>query len=787
MIGTLDVKVLRDLRRLWPQVLAIALVMAAGVATLVLGVGAHDSLATTRARYYETNRFADVFATLTRAPLSLKGDIGSIDGVAAVETRIEKLALADIPGMVEPASVLLLSLPDGGRQALNRIYLRSGRLPEAQAAEAVVSAGFALAHGLTEGSTIRVLLNGRQRDLRISGIALSPDSIYALGPGALMPDERRFGILWLPESELAPAYDLDGAFNAVSLALVQGARTEAVIARLDKLLDRYGGRGAYARKDQQSHAFIDAELRQLRSMSRILPPIFLLVSAFLVNMTLSRLIALEREQIGLLKAMGYSSLGIMRHYLAFVSLIAFIGIGIGLAAGSWLGIGLTRLYAQFFSFPFLVFTRNPAVYGIAATVTYLAAIVGAIKAVAEAANLSPAVAMAPPAPPLYRRAFGGRFALSAHVRQSSVVVMRHLSHWPLRTASGILGMALSVAILVGSLWSFGSIDYLTDVTFRRADRQDATFTFTDLRPMGALYETRRLPGVSQAEPFRAVAVKLRHGPAERRITLVGREPGATLTRILDPALRGVILPDSGIVVTEALAQALALRTGDMVEIDVQEGRRLKRLQPVSAVVTGYIGLAAFMDLGALNRLLGDPPVLSGVYLALDPASQGDLFKSIKAMPAAGYIALQYATLRKFRETLAQNVTIMVSVYAGLAAIIAFGVVYNLARISLSEQGRELASLRVLGFTRGEVSALLLGELAVTVIAAQPLGWGLGYLFAVLMTEGFRTELYRVPLIVNREVYAWASLVVIAAAAASGLLVRRRIDRLDMIEVLKTRE
>lgn len=787
MIRALDIKVMRDLWRLWPQVLAIAMVMAAGVATLVLGVGAYDSLATTRTRYYEANRFADVFASLTRAPLALRGDIAAIDGVAAVETRIERLALADIPGMVEPASVLLLSLPDGGEQTLNRIHLRSGRLPESEAAEALASAGFAQAHGIAEGSTIRVLLNGRQRDLRISGTALSPDSIYALGPGALMPDERRFGILWMPEPELAPAFDLDGAFNAVSLTLVRGARTEVVIAALDKLLDRYGGRGAYARKDQQSHAFIDAELRQLQSMSRILPPIFLLVSAFLVNMTLSRLIALEREQIGVLKAMGYSSFDVVRHYLVFVSLIALIGIAIGLAAGSWLGIGLTRLYAQFFSFPFLVFTRNPAVYGIAATVTYAAAIVGAIKAVSAVASLSPAIAMAPPAPPLYRRVFGGRFDFSGHVRQSSVVVMRHLTHWPLRTASGILGIGLSVAILVGSLWSFGSIDYLTDVTFRRADRQDATLTFTDIRPMSALYETRRLPGVMQAEPFRAVAVKLRHGTAERRITLVGREPGAELARILDPDLRPVLLPDSGIVVTEALAQVLNLRTGDMVEVDVQEGRRPKRLQPVSAIVTGYIGLAAFMDLDALNRLLGDPPVVSGAYLKLDPASRDALFTSIKATPAAGFIALQYATLRKFRETLAQNVNIMVTVYASLAAIIAFGVVYNLARISLSEQGRELASLRVLGFTRGEVSALLLGELAVTVIVAQPIGWALGYLFAVLMTEGFRTELYRVPLVVNREVYAWASLVVMAAAAASGLLVRRRIDRLDMIEVLKTRE
>lgn len=787
MIRTLDIKLLRDLRRLWPQVVAIALVMASGVATLILGIGAYDSLSTTRARYYEANSFADVFASLTRAPVSLREEIAALDGVAAVDTRIEKLALADLPGMAEPASLLLVSLPDYREAALNRIHLRSGRMPEPGAEEAVASASFAQAHGLTEGGRLRVLINGRQRELTISGTALAPDFVYALGPGALMPDERRFGILWMPENVLGPAYDLDGAFNSVSLSLVRGANPGSVIAELDQLLGRYGGRGAFPRKDQQSHAFLDAELNQLRAMSRILPPIFLLVSAFLVNMTLSRLVALEREQIGLLKAMGYSSLEVARHYVGFVTLIAIFGIGIGIGIGTWLGMGLTSLYAKFFSFPFLVFSRNPAIYGIAAGATYMAALLGAVKAVREVSRLSPAVAMAPPAPQRYRKVLRGALDLSHVLRPSSVIVIRHLTHRPGRTASGILGIAMAVAILVGSLWSFGSIDHMIDVTFRQTDRQDATITFTEARPMSALRATRQLPGVMQAEPFRTVAVKLRNGPAERRVQLIGRKPDAALSRVLDSGLRPVELPDSGLAVSDTLARILRLSVGDMVEIDVLEGRRQTLRAPVAAIITGFIGLSAFMDINAMNRMLAEDDVISGAYVALDMARRDALFAALKTTPAAGFISLQYAALQKFRETLAQNVDIMITVYAALAATIAFGVVYNFARISLSEQGREMASLRVLGFTKGEVSTLLLGELAVVVIAAQPLGWLIGYGFALLMTEGFRTELYRVPLVVNREVYASASLMVFAAAGISGLVVRRRIDRLDLIEVLKTRE
>ncbi|WP_415019893.1 ABC transporter permease [Aestuariivirga sp.] len=787
MIRALDRKMLRDLRRLWPQALAIALVMAAGVATLILGVGAYESLSATRERYYQTNQFADVFAGLTRAPLTLKRDIAAIDGVAAVETRIEKVALADLPDMAEPASVLLVSLPDTGSQVLNRLVLRSGRLPESQASEAVASAGFAKAHRLAGGDIIRVLINGRLRDIRVSGTALSPEFIYTLGPGALMPDGRRFGILWVPETVLGPAYDLDGAFNSLAVSLVKGVNPANVIAALDSLLDRYGGQGAYTRKDQQSHAFLDAELQQLRSMSRILPPIFLLVSAFLVNMTLSRLISLEREQIGLLKAMGYSSFAVVRHYAGFVTLIALAGIAIGLVAGVWLGVGMAKLYARFFSFPFLVFTRDPAVYAIAAGATYAAALLGAVNAVRYVAWLSPAVAMSPPAPQRYRKLLGGLPELRIRFSQSTVMVTRHLTHWPLRTATSILGVALSVAILVGSLWSFGSIDHMIDITFRRSDRQDASITFTGARPASALQEIKRLPGVMQAEPFRAVAVKLRNGAVERRVSLVGRQKGATLSRVLDGDLRPVTLPETGVVISESLAQLLRLRTGDKVTVDVLEGHRKSHEVPVSAIVTGFIGLTAFMDIDSMNRLLEEGPVISGTYLGLDMSERNELFAALKATPAASFISLQYIALQKFRETLAQNVNIMISVYATLAAIIAFGVVYNFARISLSEQGREMASLRVLGFTKAEISSLLLGELALVVLLAQPLGWAIGYGFAYVMTEGFRTELYRVPLIVNSSVYAWASLIVFAAAAVSGLIVRRRIDRLDMIEVLKTRE
>jgi putative ABC transport system permease protein len=786
VISPLRRKVLRDLRRLWAQVLAIALVLAAGVATLILGNGAYSSLHETRARYYEENRFADVFADLTRAPRALLAEVRDIEGVLDAEARIVRLGLLDIEGMKEPGSVLFVSLP-GTVGGLNQLYLRQGRLPDPQSArEIVVSEGFANAHGLGSGDTLPVLMNGQKRKLLIIGVALSPEFIYALGPGQMMPDPRRFGVVWAPRDALAAAFDLEGAFSNVVLKLAPGTNPDRVIETLDRLTAPYGGIGASLRKDQISHAFLDAELKQLSAMVKVLPPIFLLVAAMLVNMTLSRLITLEREQIGLLKAIGYSSRSVALHYIEFVALIAVFGILIGIAAGTWLGAGLAQMYARFFSFPYLVFMRDPQIYGVAALITLAAAIGGAVMAVRTVVQLPPAVAMAPPAPAQYqqRMSWAGRLV---PLRQTGVMVARHLFRWPLRTASSTLGVAMAVAILVASLWSFGSIRFMIDVTFFRTERHDAQIVFGAPEPQRALFAARHMPGVMIAEPFRQVAVKISHLNQSKKLGLVGHPAGAQLSRVLDASLRPMALPGTGVILSEALAEALDVSPGDRVTVEVLEGRRPILTLPVSGVSLGYVGLGATMEIGALNRLLDEGAVISGMNLMIDEGQDAAFFAAAKAAPKTETITVTALMLQRFQETLAENITVMITVYVVLATIIAVGVVYNFSRIALSEQGRELASLRVLGFTNREVAGVLFGELAAIVLLAQPLGWLIGYGISLAMVAAFSSDLYRVPFIIGREVFATASLVVLAAALVSAIAIRGRINSLDMIEVLKTRE
>ena len=784
----LDRKLCRDLRRLWAQSLAIALVVAGGMASLVMAVGSLKSLEETRIAYYERFEFADVFASLRRAPKTLLAEIAEIPGVAAAEGRIVKQALLDIPGFAEPAAGEFISLPEGGQPRLNQLYLRSGRLPQATSAqEVVVTDGFAKAHQFVPGSHFSAILNGRKRDLVIVGTAMSPEFIYTMGPGDRIPDDRRFAIVWMAEKPLASAYDLDGAFSSVTLKLLPDASEPEVIRRLDALLDRYGGQAAYGRRDQFSHAYINHGLDMLRNMSRTLPPIFLVVAAFLINLTLSRIVALEREQIGLFKAIGYSNRAIALHYIKLVIIVMAVGIVAGAAAGAWLGDIVTKIYRDLVHFPFLIFAPTTGLYVIAAALSLAAGIAGALHALRSIAGLPPAVAMQPPAPPQFRRVLPAAWSRRHLLPQSLVMTARDITGHPFRAAFTMTGLSLSTGILIASLFLSDTTANLIDVTFFMADRQDATVSFVERRDADVVEQVAHLPGVIAVEPYREVPVRVRKGPLERRVMLNARPADADLSRIVDVDLRPVVLPEGGLAISSRLAGLIHAKAGDIVEIDLLEGQHRTVSLPITTLVEDYFGMQAMMDSATLSRLMREAPAVNAVNVSLDTSRLGEFYEAVKRLPTVAGLALQRLSLVNFRKEMAVIVSTMATIYTGLAALIAFGVVYNSARVSLSERARELASLRVLGFTNAEVLRILLLELALLTVLAQPVGWGIGYGLAWLLKTKMEADVMRARLVVDNLTYALASGMVVGAALCSALVVRGRVARLDLVSVLKTRD
>lgn len=788
VIAPLRRKLFRDLWRLRGQVFAIALVIASGVGVLVMALTTVEALRETALAYYERYAFAHVFSRVERAPEHLAERIRALPGVQAVETRIVHRAVLDIAGFEEPVIGQLVSVPEFGVSRLNQLAMRHGRYPRPGSVdEVVLSEPFAQANKLGVGSSLRALVNGRRRELHVVGVALSPEYVYAIAPGALMPDDRRFGVLWLPRKALQAAFDLDGAFNEVSVSLLRGTDRERVVEQLDEMLGRYGGVGAYTRADQLSNWFLMNEIEQLRTLASILPTIFLLVAAFLTNMVLTRLIAMERSEIGLLKAFGYRNRDIAAHYAQFVVAIGIVGVGLGWLLGYLLGQYETRLYANFYHFPFLLYEPGPRAFAIAAVVSVSSALLGAMSAVRKAAALAPAEAMRPPAPPLFHRVRGSFSGLARWLEQPTRIVLRQISRWPLRSFLTSAGIGFSVAVLITSMQWLDAINHMVDVYFLQAQGQDISVGFVEPRSSEITRDLARLPGVLATEPARFVSAKLRFGSHEQREAVQGLPAHQLLYRVYDSRGRSIDLPPEGLVISTMLAKLLGVSRGDRITVEMLEGRRPVVEVPVVELFETYIGSPAYMEIGALSRLMHERPTVTAVHLQVDSQLRAALLEKLKTLPRVGAVTMKDAAVRTFHETMAKTMMIFVSFFILFSSTLAFGVTYNAARIALSERGRELATLRVLGFTRAEISYILLSETALLTFVALPLGCALGYALARLIVGAFETELYRVPFVIEPSTYGWAIVIGIAATLASALLVRARLDRLDLIAVLKTRE
>lgn len=787
-LSTLDLKLLRDMWRRRGQVIAIALVIASAVATLVMALSAQRSLADARAAYYDRYRFADIFVALKRAPESVAERLRDIPGVAKADTRISRLVTLDIEGVKEPLRGLAVSLPRDNDTALNALVLLSGRFPDAERDnEVVLHESFAAANGFTPGSSFAAIMNGRRQKLVVTGIALSPEHIYVIGPGDLVPDNKRYGVFWMDRKALAAIMGYEGAFNDASLRLLRGASIENVIDAVDNVLAPFGAAGAYDRDEQVSHAFIESEFGQLASMASVIPPIFLIVSAFLLYTVISRQIDTQREEIGLLKAFGYSDGAVGWHFVKFALAIAALGLALGWLVGAWFGVQITELYREYFHFPVLSFSIAADIFVVSAAVAIAASSAGALIAVSKAVRLNPAVAMAPPQPASYRESFLERLGLLGRLGATGYMIVRHITRFPARSGMTVVGIALSLGLLIATLQFFDSVTLMIDSFFFRAQRQDVTLRFVELRADSVHADVARLPGVIRAELRRGVGAELAHGPREKRVSILGIDPNSDLSQQVDARGATVDLPPSGLLLSERLAEHLGAKPGDIVEVNVLEGRRARELVPVTRIIDEYVGLAAYMNRAALNRMTGDGEVADSAWLKVDPTREAALFKQVKETPGVFTISLQRRAYEMFRTLLDQNMMTMVSFYVGFAGIIAFGVAYNASRITLSERAHELATLRVLGYHKREVALILVGELALLTLLALPIGCLIGYAMAALMMELFTTDLYQIPLGLQPATYGWSTIVILAATAFSCAVVVRRVQHLDLVRVLKTRD
>jgi putative ABC transport system permease protein len=788
-VPALDRKLLRDVTRLKGQIATIALVLASGITCFIALRGTYSSLEWSRDTYYDRYRFAHVFARVERAPESAARRIEALLGVVLVQTRIAKDVTLPSPGLARAAYGQLISLPAHGEAITNALYMQSGRLPDAgRDDEVVVLASFARAHGLEPGQRLPVVVNGTLRNLRVVGIAQSPEFVYAIRPGALADDPKRYAVLWMQRTAVASSFQLHGAFNDVTLRLQAESSEAAILAAVDRILAPYGGDGSIGRKNQSSNRILTGELSSLGALAGMVPLVFLGVAAFLINMVLARLITLQRTEIAALKALGYTNAEVARHYLGLVAVVMVPGALLGVAGGWWLGRVVLRLYEGIFRFPDLRFQLTPGLVMAAILISTMAAVLGALFAVRSAAKLPPAEAMRPPAPIRYQRGLVEKLGIGRIVGQSGMMVLREVERHPLRTAMSSTGIAGAVALIILGHFGVDSLGNYLEATFRREQRQDLSVSFAQPVAPRVVGDLASLPGVITAEGVRAVPIRVRHDHRERDSVLMGLPSEATLRRLVARGGREMPVPADGVLVTTALGKILGLTIGDRLEVDVREGKRPLVRPVVAGFVDESVGLQLYGRADIVSRLEGDLGAVSAVLLTVDPARRASVEEQLRRSPRVIDVSDVAADVQRLRDMngAAMDVWTLVSVI--LAACVVFGVVYNNARIALAMRSRELASLRVLGLSRGEISSILIAGLAIEVLLAIPLGLILGRAWAELFfTRAVDQETFRFQVLIEGRTYLLAALVTMLAASASALWVRRSLDRLDLIAVLKTRE
>jgi len=786
----LDQKAIRDLRGLLGQGVTIALVVGAGIGGFIALTTTFSSLRNSQATYYERYRFGDGFAQLERAPESLLPRIERIPGVAGAYSRVVapvRIPLADGEGRSAVGQVV--TLPPEGFPPLNGVLLREGHLPApGRSDEALLLDTFAKRWGFTPGDTVRVVLNGSLRPVRITGLATSPEFIYPVpAGGALIPDEERFAVFWMDRSGAAPLFQMEGAFNDLVLRFHRGTSERQLLAQVDALLEPYGGRGAVGRALQPSHFILEGELAQLRQFALVVPLIFLGVAAFLLNVVLSRLLHLQRTQIAALKALGYRHREIAVHFVKIMSGILFAGVVLGCGLGAWLGGAMTRLYGSFFGFPVLVYQlgwRAP-LFGV--SITLVAGTLGIWGTLRAVLRLSPAEAMAPEPPARYRPTLLERVGLGRWVGPAGRMVLREVGRRPIRTLLSALGIAFSLAILVVARYSGDALEFLIETQFFRAWREDVTVTFNQPLPERAIRELLSFPGVQRAEGVRITAARVFAGHRWRDLPLQGYPSGSLLRQLVAADGSVFPLPNGGIVLTSKLAEVLGIGVGDPIRVALREGRADTVQWVVSGLVDEMFGLQGHLRLEDLNALLREEPRVTQALLTVDPRRFEELERKLAESPGVADVVRRDTLIRRFREQSGELLLVMQWILTLFASVIAVGVVYNNARVAVSIRERDLASLRVIGFTRGEISSILLGELAIQVLLSIPLGLWIGVQLCEGIASTVDPERYRLPLVLTPGTYAYAVSVVLAASLTNALWVRRRLDHLDLIGVLKTRE
>lgn len=790
-LNVLNRKLLRTLYRTRGQAIAVAMVVMCGTASFISVLSALRNLQLTRDTYYSQYRFADFEIHLERAPSTAVFKVEELPGVRQARGRIVQDVTVDLPDEDEPRFGRVISMPDHPEAVINDIALMSGRYFEPGGSnEVILSDRFANENQLEIGDRINVKIDTKEYPLRIVGLALSPEYIYVIrNLQELLPNPRKFGIMWVSESFAENALDMTAARNNIVGTVDNLDDLDIILDDAEQLLEPYGVFASVRKDEQISNKFVSDEIRNLIITARIVPTTFLGIASLIILILLNRMVRKERTEIGLLKAYGYSNLAVAWYYLKFALLLAVAGCLGGFIMGQYFANQMIQIYVDVYQFPLLKARIYPDILSRSMGIALVFAILGALMAATHAARIHPAESMRPESPRAGHKTMveNIRF-IWRRLSFSWKMIARNISRNKFRAALNIFGVMVSCGLLIMGYFTMDALDFMLNYQFSVTQREDVKVSFFQELGKSALYDVARMDYVERAEPLLQYPFTIRSDWREKDIPIVGLPRNAQLQVLTDDKHRPVDIGDQGLILSERVAEQLGVRPGDTVELKPLMGRITDTtMMVVSKVVTQYLGVSAYMNIEALSRILDEPFATNAVLVRTETGKEEELTLDLKDVPAVAAADIKMESYENLVNTLAKNMAVINTMLIFFSGVISFAIIYNVTTVALAERQRELASLRVLGFTRNEVGRIMYNENFMLGFFGILLGVPFGIGLSLILVQFYDNDLYRFPFHIDRETFVVAIVATLVFIGLANLAVRRKIHTLDLVEVLKARE
>ncbi|MDQ2086240.1 FtsX-like permease family protein [Herbivorax sp. ANBcel31] len=782
-------KMLRDLLKNKVAYLACSVIIAIGLMIFVSMENTYINLNKSMNYFYNEYNFADAFATVESMPLNHLRGITDIPGIEQVSGKLVKDVRVLFSDREDNVYLRLVSVDLEENERLNDIWLMEGTELEKSKRNIWTGIKFYDANELNYGDDIEVIINGKVTELNVIGKAQSPEHVYVMKDITdFYPSDKEFGVAYIPYDVMETLFDFNGTINEISFKVDSSHSFEDIKSQLESRLKKYNVSNIVERKDQLSNFMLAEEMKQIEKMSSSIPILFLIVAAIILWIMLKRMVEHQRMQIGTLKASGYSSFQILMHYVSYSVVIGIIGGIVGGVFGFIISDVMIMMYQDIYSLPNLESEISVVYFLMGIIISVIFSSIAGVLGARGVLKLEPAESMCPPAP------VSGKKILLENVNifwealtVQGKMAVRNIFRSKGRSLFTCMGIAFAFS-LMAALFSFVNMfDVIIMDTFEYVQKYDMKVTFYPLQNVTPIIrELEAISDVDLAEPMWEVPVTLTNEHRKNDTIILGLKSNSELYHVVDEKKHRVTILEGGIMLAEPLAKKLDAKIGDILDVETPFTQKENLQIGVANIVPQYIGTNGFMILEDLNALLGHRDAGNSVLLRLPQESTGEIKNRLNESKIVTSIEEIDQTREKYAE-LMEQAFIMLYVMALMAILTGFAIIYNSGLISFSERERELASLRVMGMSNGEVMEVLSFEQIFLGIVGIVVGIPLTYFYNYLLVESFETDFYNFPMVVKPEVFLYALLGTVLATFFAYLSIRKRVKNLSMVEVLKERE